>query len=64
MWSIWFYFMPNGTAFEAIGFNSAEEAVEAFDEKNWFMDEAENPIYINNNLKNTAVVKICRTNKE
>lgn len=64
MWSIWFYFMPNGTAFEAIGFDSAEKAVEAFSDLNWFIDEGENPIYISDTLKSTAVVKICRTNGE
>jgi hypothetical protein len=61
MWSIWFYFMPNATAFEAVGFESEDVAVIAITEQTWFQDEGGNNILINNTLKQTAVIKICKT---
>lgn len=61
MWSIWFYFMPNGTAFEAVGFESDDEAVIALTKQNWYQDKGGNNILINPSLKQTAVIKICQT---
>lgn len=61
MWSIWFYFMPNGIEFQAIGFESAEAARDAVDMQVWYRDEGDNTCMINAELKKTAVIKICQT---
>lgn len=61
MYSIWFYFMPTGTAFEACGYANKHTAFSAVDSHNWFQDEAGNDIYISDVLKQTAVIKICKT---
>jgi hypothetical protein len=60
MYSIWFYFMPNGTAFEACGYPDKESAmIAAASSACWFKDEGGNDIYISHALKQTAVIKIA-----
>jgi hypothetical protein len=61
MYSIWFYFMPNGTAFEACGYNSQEEARDSVDCDSWFTDDGGNIFFINNILKQSAVIQIEKT---
>jgi hypothetical protein len=61
MWSIWFYFMPGATAFEAVGYETEADAQFAADNSIWFKDEGRNTIRITHSLSETAVIKICET---
>ena len=62
MYSIHFYFMPGAIPFEACGYLDQTAAVQAFADSNWFVDEGGNPIFINDTLKTTAVIKIAERN--